>query len=86
MVATLLAFAGGWVWPVFTNYGIVRTNAATAGAATGVTQMGVYIGVFLAPLVTGWLIEQYGYGTMWSVVVVMILIGSTLALWVRNRF
>jgi len=86
MIATLLAFAGGWVWPVFTNYGIVRTNAATAGAATGVTQMGVYIGVFLAPLVTGWLIEQYGYGTMWSVVVVMILVGSTLALWVRNRF
>ena len=86
MAATLLAFAGGWVWPVFTNYGIVRTNAATAGAATGVTQMGVYIGVFLAPLVTGQVIESYGYGVMWSMVVVMILIGSTLALWVRNRF
>lgn len=86
MAATLLAFAGGWVWPVFTNYGIVRTNAATAGAATGLTQMGVYIGVFLAPLVTGRVIESYGYGVMWSMVVVMILIGSTLALWVRNRF
>lgn len=86
MAATVLAFAGGWVWPVFTNYGIVRTNAETAGAATGVTQMGVYIGVFLAPLVTGRLIESHGYGTMWSVVAGMILVGSALALWVRNRF
>ncbi len=86
MAATLLAFAGGWVWPVFTNYGIVRTNAATAGAATGFTQMGVYIGVFLAPLVTGWMIDGYGYATMWSLVVVMILIGSALTLSVRTRF
>ncbi len=86
MVATLIAFAGGWVWPVFTNYGIVRTNAAAAGAATGVTQMGVYVGVFLAPLVTGRVIERFGYPAMWSLVVVMILIGSTLALSVRNRF
>lgn len=86
MAATLLAFSGGWVWPVFTNYGIVRTNAAAAGAATGVTQMGVYVGVFLAPLITGWLIERHGYGMMWSMVVVMIVAGSALALSVRNRF
>ena len=86
VAATLLAFAGGWVWPVFTNFGIVRTNAATAGAATGVTQMGVYVGVFLAPLTTGWLIERYGYSVMWSTVVVMIVTGSMLALSVRNRF
>ncbi len=86
MAATLLAFAGGWVWPVFTNYGIVRSNAAAAGAATGVTQMGVYIGVFIAPLLTGWIIERHGYAVMWLVVAGAIVAGSTLALSVRNRF
>ncbi len=86
VVATLIAFAGGWVWPVFTNYGIVRTNAAAAGTATGITQMGVYVGVFAAPLVTGWLIEGFGYEIMWSVVTAMTLLGSVLALSMRNRF
>ncbi len=86
VAATLLAFVGGWVWPVFTNYGIVRTNAAAAGSATGITQMGVYIGVFSSPLLTGWIIETYGYSTMWLVVAATVLVGSALSLSVRNRF
>lgn len=86
IVATVIAFAGGWVWPVFTNFGIVRTNAEAAGAVTGVTQSGVYIGVFTAPLLTGWLIEAYGYHMMWFVVAASLVIGSGLALSVRYRF
>ena len=86
IVATLVAFAGGWVWPVFTNYGIVRTNAEAAGAVTGITQSGVYIGVFTAPLVTGWLIETRGYSTMWFAVATSLTVGSALALSVRHRF
>jgi len=86
IAATLVAFAGGWVWPVFTNYGIVRTNAEAAGAVTGITQSGVYVGVFIAPLLTGWLIEAYGYTTMWFVVAASLTIGSALALSVRHRF
>ena len=66
--------------------GTAEAATETAGAATGVTQMGVYVGVFLAPLTTGWLIEHHGYRVMWSTVVVMIVIGSALALWVRDRF
>ena len=86
VAATVIAFAGGWVWPVFTNYGIVRANRAAAGAATGITQMGVYVGVFAAPLTTGWLIEGYGYPTMWLAVAAMIVVGSIFALSLRHRF
>ncbi len=83
---TLLAFGGGWIWPAFTNFGIVRTNPDAAGAATGVTQMGIYVGVFLAPLVTGVLIEQSGYPLMWLTTAASAAIGSVIAIRIANEF
>ncbi len=86
VAALLVSFGAGWIWPVFTNYGVVRTNPLAAGAATGVTQMGVYVGVFVSPLVTGWLIEHSGYPTMWLVVAGVTLTGAALAIRTSNRF
>jgi len=86
VIATLLAFGGGWIWPVFTNFGIVRRNPDAAGAATGITQMGVYGGVFSAPLITGWLIETQGYGVMWTIVAAIALVGATVAWRVAEAF
>jgi len=86
MVATIVAFAGGWVWPVFTNFGILRTNPLGAGAATGITQMGVYVGVFTSPILTGWLIEACGYGTMWLAVSALGLAGAALSWLIGDRF
>ena len=86
VAATVIAFAGGWVWPVFTNYGIMRTNQEAAGAASGVTQTGVYVGVFLAPVLTGWMIDTIGYSTMWLVVAGFMVAGSIAALVVADDF
>lgn len=86
VVFTLLAFGGGWIWPAFTNFGIVRTNPEAAGTATGVTQMGIYVGVFLAPLVTGVLIEQSGYPLMWLTTAASAAVGSIIALRIANEF
>ena len=83
---TFLAFASGWIWPVFTNFGIVRRNAQAAGAATGTTQMGVYVGVFSAPLVTGQMIEAWGYQVMWPVVGAIIAVGAVLAIVISDDF
>jgi predicted MFS family arabinose efflux permease len=86
VVATVLAFAGGWIWPVFTNFGVVRANEGHAAAATGVSQTGVYIGVFAAPLVTGTLIEHAGFPTMWWVTAAAMAIGATVAIRIADRF
>ena len=86
MGATLLAFAGGWIWPVFTNFGIVRTNADAAGSATGITQMGVYVGVFSAPLLTGVMIERLGYGWMWLTAGAVTVVGAALAIRIAPDF
>jgi predicted MFS family arabinose efflux permease len=86
VLATVVAFAGGWIWPVFTNFGIVRANTGDAGAATGITQTGVYAGVLAAPLVTGVLIDRAGYGVMWIVVGATMIVGATTALRVAHHF
>ena len=86
VLAMLVAFGGGWIWPVFTNYGIVRTNPRAAGAATGVTQTGVFVGVFVAPLITGWLIEHHGYETMWLAAAAALVIGAGFSIRLADRF
>ncbi len=85
LLATLLAFGGGWVWPVFTNFGIVRVNVGSAGSATGITQTGVYVGVFSAPLLTGLMIERFGYGPMWAMVAVIMVLGTALTAFLAGR-
>lgn len=84
--ATVVAFAGGWVWPIFANYGIIRTNQEAAGRATGITQTGVYSGVCAGPLLSGWLIETWGYPVMWLTIAGSALIGAVLCLAVADRF
>ena len=86
ITAMLVAFGAGWIWPVFTNFGVVRANPRAAGAATGVTQMGVYVGVFAGPLLTGWLIEHSGYQLMWLVVATSCVVGATISIRIADRF
>jgi MFS family permease len=84
--ATVLAFAGGWIWPVFTNFAIVNANPRSAGAATGMTQMGVYVGVFSAPVITGGIIDRWGYQTMWLVVAGVAMCAAVIAVAVSPSF
>jgi MFS family permease len=65
--AGVLAFGGGWIWPAFTNYAIVRTNPRSAARATGMTQTGVYLGVMAAPAMTGPIVDGAGYPAMWII-------------------
>ena len=86
VLATLIAFASGWVWPIFTNFGIVRANASSASAATGVTQTGVFLGLFAAPLTTGLIIQSAGYPVMWIVTAAAMLSGAVILISVADRF
>lgn len=80
VLATILAFGAGWVWPVFTNFGIVNANREAAAAASGITQTGVYIGVFAGPLLSGILIEAVGYSVMWLVTAVVMVAGASISM------
>lgn len=86
IIATVIAFSGGWIWPVFLNFGVVRANEGNAASATGVTQTGVYLGVFIAPLTAGEIIERSGYPMMWSITAIAMAVGGILMLRVSKRF
>lgn len=63
--ATLLAFAFGWGWPGLFNFSVVNRYVETPGAATGITQSGVYLGALSGPLVFGALAEQFSFEWAW---------------------
>lgn len=86
VAATLLAFGCGWIWPVFTNFGVVRANREAAAAASGVTQTGVYLGVFGGPLLSGFIIEWSGYATMWGVTAAVMIGGAIITAMAASAF
>ena len=48
--------------------------------------MGIYLGVFLGPLLTGWTIDEFGYSWMWAVVATCMAIGAAITYAVREEF
>jgi len=84
--AAFVAFGAGWAWPALYNYGIVRTNKAAASTATGITQTGVYIGVFSGPVIMGLLVDRWGYGTGWMTIAVSMALGSIVMAMISPEF
>ncbi len=60
-----LAFGLGWSWPAMFQFAVSRRNAATAAAATGVTQSGVYLGGVTGPIVFGLIVDHATYTAAW---------------------
>ena len=44
VIGALVAFAFGWGWPGLFNLAVVQSHRDAPGAATGVTQTGIYVG------------------------------------------
>ncbi len=63
--AVALAFGAGWAWPGLFNFAVVRANPSGPAAATGITQVGTYLGAVAGPVVFGLVVDADGYGTAW---------------------
>ncbi len=78
VVAVMIAFGAGWGWPALFNFAVVRANPLAASAATGVTQTGVYVGVFTGPIVFGFMVDHVSYAAGWSLIAGSMLIGAAI--------
>ena len=67
MAGAVIAFAIGWGWPGLFNLAVVDLNREAPGAATGVTQTGIYVGAAAGPLAYGLLSTEIGYSGAWLV-------------------
>jgi predicted MFS family arabinose efflux permease len=67
VAGTFVAFALGWGWPGLFNLAVVDHNRDAPGAATGVTQTGIYLGAAGGPAAYGLLSTEIGYSATWAV-------------------
>lgn len=84
VAGTLIAFALGWGWPGLFNLAVVVSNRAAPGAATGITQTGIYVGAASGPAAFGAIAAGSGYGTAWTLVAATSLLAA-LAIWLAAR-
>ncbi|MDE0802411.1 MAG: MFS transporter [Acidimicrobiales bacterium] len=66
LLGAAIAFGSGWAWPGLFNLAVVRLNPSAPGAATGITQTGVYVGALAGPILFGLVVDTWGYGSAWS--------------------
>lgn len=76
VAAVPLAFGAGWAWPGLTNLAVVRLRPQAPGAATGVIQIGTYLGAVLGPLVFGVVVDTTSYTVGWLLASVWALVGA----------
>jgi predicted MFS family arabinose efflux permease len=84
VIGVFAAFALGWGWPGLFNLAVVDLNRGAPGAATGVTQTGIYVGAAAGPAAYGLVSEEYGYSTAWAVSGALCLLGA-FAFWYAGR-
>jgi predicted MFS family arabinose efflux permease len=68
VAGVFVAFALGWGWPGLFNLAVVDLYREAPGAATGVSQTGIYVGAAAGPAVYGLLASEIGYQAAWGVV------------------
>ncbi len=64
--AVLVAYGGGWGYNGLFNLAVVRAYPKTPARATGVTQVGTYVGGMVGPLGFGIVADHLGFGVGWA--------------------
>ena len=68
VAGAVVAFALGWGWPGLFNLAVVENHREAPGAATGITQSGIYVGAAAGPALYGLLSHGIDYEGAWAVV------------------
>jgi predicted MFS family arabinose efflux permease len=79
VIGTVFAFGMGWGWSGLSILAIVRASPGSAGAATGITQAGVFAGAVFGPLSFGWVVQHGSYAMAWSIMAGVAVAASALA-------
>jgi predicted MFS family arabinose efflux permease len=67
VAGAFVAFAFGWGWPGLFNLAVVDLYREAPGAATGISQTGIYVGAAFGPVAYGLLSSEIGYPAAWGV-------------------
>lgn len=84
VAGALVAFMLGWGWPGLFNLAVVDSHRKRPGAASGVTQTGIYVGAAGGPAAVGALYAEAGYDAAWLAAAASTLLGAGV-LWLAAR-
>jgi MFS family permease len=76
VAGAIVAFSLGWGWPGLFNLAVVAGHRAAPGAATGITQSGIYVGAAAGPAAFGLLSAEHGYRVAWAAVAAVALLAA----------
>jgi MFS family permease len=85
VLAPIPAFAFGWAWPGLFNLSVIRNNPSAPAAATGISQVGVFVGAALGPALGGVIIDEGSYRLLWLFAGVSLVVGCGVAVYLRRR-
>lgn len=85
VLAPIPAFAFGWAWPGLFNLSVIRNNPSAPAAATGISQVGVFVGAAVGPALGGVVIDNGSYRLLWTIGGATLLAGACIALYLRRR-
>jgi MFS family permease len=76
VIGALVAFTLGWGWPGVFNLAVVDSHRDAPGAATGVSQTGIYVGAAGGPAAFGAISAAGGYEVAWAATAVLALVAA----------
>jgi predicted MFS family arabinose efflux permease len=80
----LVGFSLGWGWPGLFNLAVVAGHRGNPGAASGVSQTGIYLGAGAGPVAFGALSSEAGYDVAWLTVAGTTVVAA-LVMWLAAR-
>jgi MFS family permease len=85
VLATLVAFAGGWGWPGLVLLATARTNPRAPATAMAITRIGPAFGNIVGPIVFGAVAAGAGYSLAWLISAAVAVLASMLIVVARGR-
>jgi len=79
VLGMLLALGIGWGWPGLTHFVVSRVAGPATPSATGIMQIGTYVGSGVGPLVFGLLYAAVPEVTLWIIVGAMQIVAGYIA-------
>lgn len=79
-IGCIIAFGLGWGWNGLAHFVVSRTSHPHTTRATGITQIGTYLGATLGPLVFGLIFTHFPDGVGWTLAAVVAAAGAATAL------
>lgn len=85
VIGALIAFTSAWGWAGLFTFAVVKDNPDAPATATGVTQVGKYLGAALGPPIFGTIADRVSFMAAWWFTAAAMLSASALILYVRNQ-